>query len=199
ADVKPPVHEEQTSDQDLRDMMDALPAAIYTTDAEGRLTYFNPACVAFSGRTPEVGNDRWSVTWKMYHPDGEPMLHDQCPMAVALRTGEAISGVEAIAERPDGTRIWFTPYPTPLFDEQGNIAGGINILLDITHRKEAKQALRGSRETFRQLVENSPFGVYVVDADFRLAMVSAGAQGVFANVRPLIGRDFAEGLRVVGD
>lgn len=52
-------------------------------------------------------------------------------------------------------------------------------------------------ETFRHLVDHSPFGIYVVDADFRLIQVSAGAQKVFENVRPLIGRDFAEVLRII--
>jgi PAS domain-containing protein len=36
----------------FREMMDALPTAIYTTDADGRLTHFNPAAVKFSGRVP---------------------------------------------------------------------------------------------------------------------------------------------------
>lgn len=52
-------------------------------------------------------------------------------------------------------------------------------------------------DTFRYLVEHSPFGVYAVNADFRLVLVSAGAQKVFQNVRPLIGRDFAEVLRTI--
>ena len=51
--------------------------------------------------------------------------------------------------------------------------------------------------TFRHLVENSPFGIYVVDGDFRLVQVSAGAQKVFSTVRPLLGRDFAEILRIL--
>jgi PAS domain S-box-containing protein len=68
---------------------------------------------------------------------------------------------------------------------------------DITERKRADERTRASSETFRRLVEDSPFGVYVVDADFRLSMVSAGAQKVFQNVRPLIGRDFDEVLRVI--
>ena len=126
-------------------MLDALPAAIYTTDAEGRLTHFNPACVTFSGRTPELGSDHWCVTWKLYHPDGSPMPHDECPMAVALREGRVIQGAEAIAERPDGVRVWFTPYPTPLFDEAGKVIGGINMLVDITARKRAEKALRDAR------------------------------------------------------
>jgi PAS domain S-box-containing protein len=68
---------------------------------------------------------------------------------------------------------------------------------DITSRRLAEERLLSTNETFRRLVEDSPFGVYVVDADFRLAMASAGAQKVFVNVRPLIGRDFDEVLRVI--
>jgi signal transduction histidine kinase len=50
--------------------------------------------------------------------------------------------MEAIAERPDGTRVWFTPYPTLLQDAEGRIVGGINMLVDITARKRADEALR---------------------------------------------------------
>ena len=128
------------SERRFREMIDALPAAIYTTDAEGRLTHFNPAAVEFSGRTPELGTDQWCVSWKLYYPDGRPMPHDECPMAIALKEGRIIQGAEAIAERPDGTRRWFIPYPTPIKDSQGRIIGGINMLLDITDRKQAEEA-----------------------------------------------------------
>ncbi len=59
-------------------------------------------------------------------------------------------------------------------------------------RARAEQALRAAHDTFRHLVDRSPFGIYVVDADFKLVQVSDGAQKVFANVRPLLGRDFSE-------
>jgi PAS domain S-box-containing protein len=61
-------------------------------------------------------------------------------MAVALTEGRIIEGAECIAERPDGTRIWFTPHPRPLRDASGKIVGGINMLVDITERKQAQQA-----------------------------------------------------------
>jgi two-component system CheB/CheR fusion protein len=124
----------------FREMIDALPAAIYTTDAQGRLTHFNPACVEFSGRTPELGTDQWCVSWKLYHPDGTPMPHDECPMAIALKEGRIVRGAEAIIERPDGMRRWFTPYPTTLRDAEGKIVGGVNMLVDITERKQAETA-----------------------------------------------------------
>lgn len=62
---------------------------------------------------------------------------------------------------------------------------------------ESTLAVGVTHDTFRHLLENSPFGVYIVDADFRIALLSAGAQKAFENVRPLIGRDFAEVLRVL--
>jgi PAS domain S-box-containing protein len=130
------------SEQRLRDMIDALPAAIYTTDTEGRVTHFNPAAATLSGRTPDLGTDRWCVTWKLYRPDGSALQHEDCPMAVALKEGRAIRGEEIIAERPDGTRAWVTPYPTPLKDADGNIIGGINMLVDITARRAAEEHLR---------------------------------------------------------
>lgn len=127
------------SERRFREMIDALPAAVYTTDAEGRLTHFNPAAVKFSGRVPELGTDQWCVSWKMFRPDGTRLPHDECPMAVALKEGRIVDGVEAIAERPDGTRVWFSPYPRPLHDARGNVVGGVNMLVDITERKAAER------------------------------------------------------------
>ena len=40
-------------------------------------------------------------------------------------------GGEAIAERPDGVRIPFIPYPTPLHDAAGRVTGAVNMLVDI--------------------------------------------------------------------
>src|SRR3954452_9049574 len=65
--------ESRDSERRFRQMIDVLPVAIYTTDAWGRLTHFNPACVELSGRHPELGTDQWCVSWKLYHPDGTPM------------------------------------------------------------------------------------------------------------------------------
>ncbi len=122
-----------------RELLNALPAAIYTTDAAGRITFYNDAAVALAGRRPVLGTDEWCVTWRLFKPDGSPLPHDQCPMAVALKEGRAVRGEEAIAERPDGSRVWFVPYPTPLRDETGALVGAVNMLVDITHRKQAEE------------------------------------------------------------
>jgi PAS domain S-box-containing protein len=126
----------------LQDLLSAIPAAIYTTDADGKITYFNEAAIELAGRTPTLGSDEWCVTWKLYWPDGRPLPHDQCPMAIALKEGRAIRGVEAVAERPDGTRVPFIPYPTPIRDANGAVVGAVNMLVDISRRKEAETQQR---------------------------------------------------------
>ena len=60
-------------------------------------------------------------------------------MAVALKENRPVRGVEAIAERPDGTRVPFIPYPTPLHDSEGRLIGAINMLVDISERKKAEE------------------------------------------------------------
>ena len=138
---------------DLRDMLDALPAPIYTTDAHGWVTFFNRACVDFAGRTPAVGEDRWCVTWKLYSQDGVFLPHDECPMAVAIREKREIRGAVAVCERPDGTRVMFTPYPTPLLDDDGNVVGAVNMLIDVTDRRQA-EALKAQAVRCRRLAKS---------------------------------------------
>jgi PAS domain S-box-containing protein len=153
------------SEERYRAVIEALPAAVYTTDASGRVTMFNQAAVDFSGRTPEVGSDSWCVTWKLYHPDGKPMPHAECPMAMSLETGNPIRGYEAIAERPDGTRANFIPYPTPLRDAQGNLVGAINMLVDITDRKKTEETLLRSERELTEFFENATEAIHWVGPD----------------------------------
>ena len=130
---------------DWRAVLDELPVPIYTTDPDGAVTFWNRACVEFAGRRPQLGQDRWCVTWKIYTTTGEFMPHDQCPMAEAVKTREAVRGKVAIAMRPDGTRRAFTPYPTPLFDAEGNLSGAINLLVDVTDEQSAALAEQAER------------------------------------------------------
>jgi PAS domain S-box-containing protein len=115
-----------------RQLIDALPAAIYVTDPKGYITYFNDAATAFWGRRPALHNDQWCGSWRLYRLDGTPLPHDQCPMATALKQGRSIRGRQAIAERPDGTRVPFMPFPTPLYDASGALVGAVNMLIDIS-------------------------------------------------------------------
>jgi PAS domain S-box-containing protein len=122
---------------DTEKLLEALPVAVYTTDAEGRITYYNQAAAEFWGYRPELGM-RWCGSFRLFWPDGSPLPHDECPMAIALKEGRAVRGIEAVAERPDGMRVSFVPYPTPFKDDAGRVTGAINALVDVGRRKEAQ-------------------------------------------------------------
>ena len=143
------------SERQLQDLLAAIPAAIYTTDAAGKITYFNQAAVDLAGRTPTIGSDEWCVTWKLYWPDGTPLPHDQCPMAVALKEGRPIRNAEAVAERPDGSRVPFIPYPTPLRNAAGEVVGAINMLVDISERRQAETQQRLLLNELNHRVKNN--------------------------------------------
>ena len=132
-------------------MLDELPVPIYTTDAAGNVTYWNRACIGFAGREPQLGRDRWCVTWQLYTTSGEALRHEDCPMADAIRQERPIRDVIAIAERPDGSRVAFKPYPTPLFDGDGRLTGAVNMLIDVTDEQSA--ALHEQAERCRRLAQ----------------------------------------------
>lgn len=122
------------------ELLGSLPAAIYTTDAQGRITYYNEAAAALWGCRPELGQSEFCGSWKLFWPDGTAMRHDECPMATCLKEKRPIRGLDAIAERPDGTRVAFLPFPTPIFDSMGMLTGAVNMLVDITERQRADSA-----------------------------------------------------------
>jgi PAS domain S-box-containing protein len=175
----------EETEKRFRAVLDGLPAAIYTTDAAGRVTYFNQAAADLAGRQPELGRDEWCVTWRLYRPDGTRLPHDQCPMAVALKENRPVRGVEAILERPDGTRIPFIPYPTPLRDAAGALVGAVNMLVDISERKIAENA----RAYLAAIVESSDDAIISKDLNGVVTSWNRGAEAIFGyRAEEVVGR-----------
>ena len=131
----------QGSPDELQQALETIPAPIYLTDAEGWVTFFNSACINFAGRTPVAGQDRWCVTWRLMTEQGQHLPHDECPMAVAIKEKRELRGVVAIAERPDGTSVLFTPHPKLIHSEDGTFTGAVNLLIDITEERQAAALL----------------------------------------------------------
>ena len=142
------------------------------TDAEGRITFYNEAAAELWGCRPKLGDSKFCGSWKLYWQDGTPLPHDQCPMAIALKQKKPIRGMEAVAERPDGTRVPFIPYPTPLFDASGKLTGAVNMLVDISERKRAEEVLAAREAQLAVFVEHAPAAIAMFDRDMRYLALS---------------------------
>jgi PAS domain S-box-containing protein len=136
---------------ECRSIIDALPVPIYTVETNGAVTYWNRACADFAGREPELGQDRWCVVRQLFTTAGEPLSSENCPMAQAIRQKRPIRDIIAIAERPDGSRVAFKPFPTPLFDDAGELVGAINLLIDVTD--EQSEILHEQAKRCRRLAD----------------------------------------------
>jgi nitrogen-specific signal transduction histidine kinase len=126
--------------------LERLPAGAYTCDSEGLITYFNQQAVQLWGREPKINDpaDRFCGSFKLFSTDGLPLAHDQCWMAMALRLGKGYNAQEIVIERPDGQRLTALAHANPIYNESGKLLGAVNVLLDITARKQAEAVARAN-------------------------------------------------------
>ena len=156
-------------------VLDQLPAAVYVTDAEGRIAYFNEAAAALRGYRPRLNTDLWCGSWRLYRLDGAPLPHDQCPMAIALKEKRVVRGGEAVAERPDGTRVPFMAFPTPLFEHSGVLVGAVNMLIDMSERQRAERI----SHRLAAIIESSDDAIVSKDLNGVIATFNKGAERLF--------------------
>jgi signal transduction histidine kinase len=132
------------SETHFRRLLEKLPAAAYTCDPEGLITYYNENAVRMWGRAPRLNDheDRYCGSFRLFAVGGAAIRHDQCWMALALRERREFNGHEIVIERPDGDRLTALAHANPILDDAGSLMGAVNVLVDITDRKRAEDALR---------------------------------------------------------
>jgi PAS domain S-box-containing protein len=178
------VSEAADGDQRRRLLTDQIADGVFLATPEGRYVDANPAGCAMFGRTRAEMLD---TTFADVLP---PEEFPRVPAVLAAMADGNVHRAEWRFVRKDGSMFVGELLGRQLPD--GMLQG---VVRDVSERKRAEELIAATAATMEQLVANNPFGVYVVDADFRLHLVSRGAAPVFRTIQPVIGRDFAEVLR----
>jgi PAS domain S-box-containing protein len=185
--------ERRENEARLRVALAAGGMGVWSLSAETDAVHWDEGIEALTG-LPWTPSARGSDFLGHVHPDD--VAPARADIEGAFRRGGSYRH-EYRFVRPDGRVVWLAGHATAIQDETGRTTHLTGVNFDVTARRTAEAQLRVSHDTFARLIESNPFGIYVVDADFRMRLVSEGAQKTFATVRPLIGRDFAEVLRVL--
>ncbi|MCC6681395.1 MAG: PAS domain S-box protein [Phycisphaeraceae bacterium] len=152
-----------------------MPVAAYVVDAEGYLCLYNQAAANLWGRQPQLGIDRWCGSQSLMQVDGTPLTAEQCPLAEVIEQKQAIVCSELIVLRPDGTQRYVMPYPQPIFNNEGQIVGAINILVDVTSSRESERA----HARLAAIVESSDDAIVSKTLEGRIITWNAAAQRIF--------------------
>jgi len=150
------ITERKQAERHLASLVEGLPAAVFTTDAEGLITHYNQAAVDLWHCEPTSGVPYWGGSWRLTVPDGRPLADHDCPLRQALAHGRPVLGREAMIQRRDGTRVPVTHHSTPLRGEAGKLFGTVNMLMDLTERKATEHQLHESAsELERRIAERT--------------------------------------------
>jgi len=155
-----------------RPFFDVMASAIYTTDLNGVITYYNPAAAKLWGLEPKIGSDQWCGSLHIFQVDGTPLPHEDCPMASCLKSGQGVSNCEIIVEQPDGTRKNVLVSPQLLCGHDGRVTGAINTLNDITGLRESERAHDATAQLTKNILRYSKDCIKMLDLDGTLRSIN---------------------------
>ena len=177
------------SEGHLRDFVDNAAVGLHWVGADGAILWANQTELDLLGYTQD---EYFGHNIADFHAD-ERVIAD---MLARLTGGEALLDYEARVRCRDGSILHVLISSNALF-ENGQFVHTRCFTRDVTERKQAENLLRRNHDTFFNLIQNSPFGLYVVDAQLRMRQVSTASEKVFRNIRPLIGRNFDDVMRTL--
>ncbi len=166
----------------VADIIGFLPDAVFAIDTGGRVIAWNRAIEEMTGvpagEMIGKGDHEYSIP---FYGERRPILIDLCLMEDAevekkyefiRRDGDRITSETFIPSLYGGKGAYLWGTATRLYDARGEMAGAIEVIRDISDRKQNEKYLRESEEKYRNLAENVHDGIYIYDGSSHFLFVN---------------------------
>ncbi|HYW94301.1 MAG TPA: PAS domain S-box protein [Bacteroidales bacterium] len=141
----------------LEAVIEASPLAILNLSPGGNVRLWNRAAEKTFGWTSE------EVLGKFLPIVQEDKMDEFTKIREHALSGHSYVSTELLRQRKDGSRIFVSLSTAPVYDENGEVNGIIEVLEDITLRKLAEEKLRDSEALYRYLFQNNPHPMIIYD------------------------------------
>jgi len=175
------------SEEKFRLLVENSHDIIYTLTPEGVFTFVSPSWTTLLGHP--VNQVAGNPFQPFVHPDDVP----ECMVWLqkVIETGQRQEGIDYRVRHMDGSWRWHTSSAVPLRDQAGIVIGFEGTASDITERKKAEEALAGSEERYRNILEQMHDSYFKVDLAGNFTLVNdATCRNLGYTVEELIGRNF---------
>ncbi|MET4024052.1 HWE histidine kinase domain-containing protein [Bradyrhizobium sp. S3.2.12] len=162
-------------------ILDALPIGVYACDIEGRIVRVNERAIQLWGRAPKLldPEQKFCGSFWLETLQGDFIPPHETPMARAVLAGESFEGAEAVVRNPDGRRWVARVNVAPMRDAGGQVVGGINCFLDVTHEHDMRLALERQQRTFDLAMVASKMGTWRYSMADNVCVYDENAQRLY--------------------
>jgi PAS domain S-box-containing protein len=191
----------------LSDIVSFLPDATLVIDGEGRVIAWNRAIEEMTGIKAQdmIGKGEYEYALPFYG-ERRPILIDLVTMPQkeleqkysSIHREDNVLVGETYVTHLKGGGVYLSATASALHDSQGNVAGAIEVIRDMTARKRAEEALKKSEELYRGVINTSIDAFYRTDLAGNLILASpSGALLLgYDSVQQMIGLNLVRDIYV---
>jgi len=142
--------------EEFRNLFDNVPCLVSVVDADYRVVRHNNAYEKHFGLP--MGKRCWQIN------KGRLEKCEICPVDRTFEDGQSHMSEESGLSK-EGKPIHWIVYTSPVRDNDGNIVAAMEMMIDITRRKELESKLAASEHRYHAIFDSIPNAVFVLDAE----------------------------------
>jgi PAS domain S-box-containing protein len=154
--------------------LDEMPCFVAVHTRDGKIAATNQLYRERLG--DRVGQNSASVC-ELNNDAGDDLI---CPVADTLRTGVGQRQKSSITYR-NGDRFPVVVHTSPIHNSRGELELVMEIAADVSEIQRLQQALETTRHRYRQLFDEAPCYIAVIDPDFRVAATNREYEAFFGD------------------